>query len=302
MALDVGGRELRITSLDRVLYPETGTTKAHLLDYYARIAPVMLEHLRDRLLHLHRYPEGVTGPRFWQKQCPDGRPEWLPTAPIWSRDKQAFIEYCVVNEPAALLWAVNIGSLELHTSLHTIHDLVRPTAIAFDLDPGEGADLVHCCDVGLRLRDLFAGTGLRSFAKTSGSKGLQVYVPLNTSVAYGETKPIARGVAEMLEARWPELVVSRMARAARRGKVLIDWSQNTEHKSMVCAYSVRAKARPTVSTPVTWAEVEDAVAARDAGRLVFEMGDVPDRVAAHGDLFAPVLTERQDLGAALQST
>jgi bifunctional non-homologous end joining protein LigD len=293
MALDVGGRELRITSLDRVLYPETGTTKAHLLDYYARIAPVMLEHLRDRLLHLHRYPEGVTGPRFWQKQCPDGRPDWLPTAPIWSRDKQAFIDYCVVNEPAALLWAVNIGSLELHTSLHTIHDLVRPTAVAFDLDPGEGADLVRCCDVGLRLRDLFAGIGLRSFAKTSGSKGLQVYVPLNTSVAYAETKPIARGVAEMLEGRWPELVVSRMAKEARRGKVLIDWSQNTEHKSMVCAYSVRAKARPTVSTPVTWDEVSDAVDRGDADSLVFGMDDVLARVEEHGDLFGEVLTLRQ---------
>src|SRR3954447_4790418 len=293
MALDVGGRELRVTSLHRVLYPETGTTKAALLGYYTRVAPVMVEHLRDRLLHLHRYPEGVTGPRFWQKQCPEGRPDWLPTAPIWSRDKQAFIEYCVVNEPAALLWAVNIGSLELHTSLHTIHDLVRPTAVAFDLDPGEGADLVRCCDVGLRLRDLFAGIGLRSFAKTSGSKGLQVYVPLNTSVAYAETKPIARGVAEMLERRWPELVVSRMAKEARRGKVLIDWSQNTEHKSTVCAYSVRAKARPTVSTPVTWDEVSAAVDRGDAGSLVFGMDDVLARVEEHGDLFADVLTLRQ---------
>src|SRR3954453_9260023 len=293
MALDVGGRELRVTSLDRILYPETGTTKADLLEYYARVAPVMVEHLRDRLLHLHRYPEGVTGPRFWQKQCPDGRPEWLSTAPIWSRDKQAFIEYCVANEPAAVLWAVNIGSLELHTSLHTVHDLMRPTAIAFDLDPGEGVGLVECCDVGLRLRDLFAGAGLRSFAKTSGSKGLQVYVPLNTSVAYGETKPIARGVAEMLEARWPELIVSRMAKDVRRGKVLIDWSQNTEHKSMVCAYSVRAKARPTVSTPVTWDEVSGAVERGDAGSLVFGMDDVLARVEEHGDLFADVLTLRQ---------
>ena len=293
MALDVGGRELRVTSLDRVLYPETGTTKADLLDYYARIAPVMVEHLRDRLLHLHRYPEGVTGPRFWQKQCPDGRPDWLPTAPIWSRDKQAFIEYCVANEPAAVLWAVNIGSLELHTSLHTVHDLMRPTAIAFDLDPGEGVGLVECCDVGLRLRDLFAGAGLRSFAKTSGSKGLQVYVPLNTSVAYGEAKPIARRVAEMLEARWPELIVSRMARDARRGKVLIDWSHNTEHKSTVCVYSVRAKARATVSTPVTWDEVSAVVEGGDAGSLVFEMADVLARVERDGDLFAEVLTLRQ---------
>ena len=293
----VEGRELSIRNLDRVLFPRAGTTKAELLDYYVRIADVMLPHLRERLLHMHRYPEGVDGPRFWQKGCPEDRPEWVPTAPVWSRDKHANIEFCVVNELAALLWAVNIGSIELHTSLHLRDQLHRPTVLAFDLDPGEGAGLPDCGEIALRLREMLRGAGLESFAKTSGSKGLQVYVPLNSDAAsYELTKPLARRVAELLEGDTPEAVVARMAKALRKGKVLVDWSQNTEHKSMVCAYSVRAKQRPTVSTPVRWDEVEQAV---DSGRselLVFEMGDVLERVGADGDLFAGVLTTRQQLG------
>jgi bifunctional non-homologous end joining protein LigD len=293
----VSGRSLTIRHLDRVVYPRTGTTKGELLDYYVRVADVMLPHLRDRLLHMHRYPEGVEGPRFWQKACPEHRPEWLPTAPVWSREKQADIRYCVVNELAALLWAVNLGSIELHTSLHRRDDLDRPTTLTFDLDPGDGAGMLDCCEVGLRVRDMFADVGLRSFAKTSGSKGLQVYVPVNTEVAYSETKPLAKSIAELLERTAPDAVVSRMAKSLRSGRVLVDWSQNTEHKSMVCAYSVRAKQRPTVSAPVGWDEVEAAVDAGDAGALVFEMDDVIDRVADRGDLFEPVLTLRQPLRA-----
>src|SRR3954453_15918046 len=196
----IPGRRLRIPNLDRVLHPQTGTTKAQLLDYYVRVADAMLPHLRDRLLHMHRYPEGVTGPRFWQKQCPEHRPPWVPTAAVYSRDKRADIDYCVVNELAALLWAVNLGSLELHTSLHLRHDLHRPTVLAFDLDPGEGATLLDCCEVALRLRELMRAGGLESFAKTSGSKGLQVYVPLNSeAVSYELTKPLSRKVAGLLE-------------------------------------------------------------------------------------------------------
>jgi bifunctional non-homologous end joining protein LigD len=295
---DVDGRSLAIRNLDRVVFPRAGTTKGDLLDYYVRVAEVMLPHLRDRLLHMHRYPEGVEGPRFWQKGCPEHRPDWVPTTPVWSRDKQANIDFCVVNELAGLLWAVNIGSIELHTSLHLRDDLDRPTVLAFDLDPGEGVGLVHCCEVALVLRDMFAGAGLRSLAKTSGSKGLQIYVPLNSEVSYATAKPTAKAIAELLEADRPKQVVSRMAKSLRGGKVLVDWSQNTEHKSMVCAYSVRAKQRPTVSTPVTWEEVELAVDAGDAAALVFEMGDVLDRVAEHGDLFAPVLATRQALRSA----
>jgi bifunctional non-homologous end joining protein LigD len=297
MELEAGGRTLSIRHLDRVVFPRAGTTKGELLDYYTRIAPAMLPHLRERLLHMHRYPEGVEGPRFWQKACPEHRPDWVPTAAVWSRDKQADIDYCVVNELATLLWAVNLGSIELHTSLHGTAELHRPTTLAFDLDPGEGVGILECCEVGLRLRDLFGGVGLRSFAKTSGSKGLQIYVPLNSEVTYAQTKPLSRSIAELLEAAAPEAVVSRMARSLRAGKVLVDWSQNTEHKSMVCAYSVRAKQRPTVSTPLGWDEIEAALDSGDADALVFEMGDVLDRVRARGDLFEPVLTLRQELRA-----
>jgi len=293
--LDVGGRRLAIGHLDRVVFPRTGTTKGELLDYYVRVADAMLAHLRDRLLHMHRYPEGVEGPRFWQKGCPEHRPEWIPTAPVWSRDKGEAIEFCVVQELAALLWAVNIGSIELHTSLHRRDDLHRPTVLAFDLDPGPGAGLLECAEVALRVRALLAGLGLAAWPKTSGGKGLQVYVPLDGAATYAQTKPVARTVAEVLEAQTPERVVSRMARSLRAGGVLVDWSQNTEHKSMVCAYSVRARERPTVSTPLRWSEVEAAVGSGDAGALVFEMGDVLERLAAHGDLFAPVLAERQAL-------
>ena len=293
--VDVGGRRLAIGNLDRVVFPRTGTTKAELLDYYARVADAMLPHLRDRQLHMHRYPEGVEGPRFWQKGCPASRPEWVSTVPVWSHDKGEPIEYCVVDELATLLWAVNIGSIELHTSLHLRSDLHRPTALAFDLDPGPGAGLLQCAEVALRVRALLADLGLCCHVKTSGGKGLQVYVPLDGTATYAETKPVARTVAEVLEAQTPDRVVSRMARSLRAGKVLVDWSQNTEHKSMVCVYSVRANERPTVSTPLRWAEVEDALDRGDAGALVFEMGAVLERVAEHGDLFAPVLTDGRPL-------
>jgi bifunctional non-homologous end joining protein LigD len=282
---DVGGRRLSIGNLDRVVYPEPGVTKAELLRYYTRIAPVMLPHVSGRLLHMHRYPEGVDGPRFWQKECPEHKPDWVPTVGVWSRDKREEICYCVIDEVAALLWAVNLGSLEIHTSLHTREDLHRPTWLVFDLDPGEGVDVLGCAEVALRLRDVLEGMGLRPCVKTSGSKGLQVYVPMDRT--YAETKPLARAVAEGLERTWPERVTSRVQRSLRPGKVLIDWGQNTEHKSMVAVYSARAKPRPTVSTPLSWDELE---AARTPSDLVFELEDVLARVETHGDLFADVLT------------
>jgi bifunctional non-homologous end joining protein LigD len=286
---------LAIRNLDRVVFPRAGTTKAQLLDYYVRVADAMLAHLRGRLLHMHRYPEGVEGPRFWQKQCPATRPDGVSVVPVWSRDKQADIEYCSIEELPGLLWAVNIGSIELHTSLHSRVDLHRPTVLAFDLDPGADIDVVACAEVALWLRHALDAIGLRSLVKTSGSKGLQVYVPLNSEVTYAETKPMAKGIAEALEAHWPERVTSRMARSLRAGKVLVDWSQNTEHKSMVCVYSVRAKARPTVSTPLRWEEVEAAARSREAALLTFEMADVLRRLDEHGDLFADALTVRQTL-------
>jgi bifunctional non-homologous end joining protein LigD len=292
--LEVAGRRLRLTTLDRVYFPRTGTTKADLLRYYIDVGEVMLPHLRERLLHMHRYPEGVTGPRFWQKGCPEHRPGWIPVAPVWSRDKGQTIDYCVVNELGALLWAVNLGSLELHSSLHRRDDPDHPTVVAFDLDPGEGAGIVECCAVALRLRELFDGLGLEGFPKTSGSKGLQVYVPLG-GATYGFTKAASRRIAELLEHQTPDAVVSRIARAARRDRVLVDWSQNTPHKSMVAVYSVRARDRPTVSTPVRWDEVERCAAAGDPSLLSFDVDDVRARVREHGDLFAAVLSLRQEL-------
>jgi bifunctional non-homologous end joining protein LigD len=297
---EIDGRRLTIRHLDRVIFPQNGTTKKDLLDYYVRISGAMLPHLRDRLLHMHRYPSGVNGPRFWQKACPEHHPDWIATAPVWSADKGATIDYCVVNELPALLWAVNLGSIELHTSLHERQELLRPTVLAFDLDPGEGVGVLECAEVALRVRDLLDGFGMQSLVKTSGSKGLQVYVPLNNlNASYRTTKPVARGIAELLESQTPDRVVSRMARALRPGKVFVDWSQNTEHKSMVCVYSVRAKQRPTVSTPLTWEELEAAIDAGDPGQLVFEMDDVLARLDEHGDLFAEVLTLGQEPGVQL---
>jgi bifunctional non-homologous end joining protein LigD len=300
--LEVEGRRVRVTTLERVMFPQPGTTKGELLQYYIRIGSAMLPHLRDRQLHMHRYPEGVDGPRFWQKACPEHRPDWVPVALVWSRDKHAYIEYCVVNELATLLWAVNLGSIELHTSLHRCEELHRPTAMAFDLDPGPGTNILHCAEVALRLRELLTTIGVEAYPKTSGSKGLQVFLPLNTDVTYDFTKPAARRIAEIFEEQTPDAVVSRIDRAVRQGRVLVDWGQNTEHKSMVCVYSVRAKERPTVSTPLLWQELEAAV---DSGRpeeLVFEMSDVVERVHEHGDLFAPVLNQRQDLESQVRNT
>jgi bifunctional non-homologous end joining protein LigD len=272
---DVDGRRSPIRQLDQVVFPGTGTTTADLLGYYTAVAPIMLPHLRDRLSHMHRHPEQMD---------------------------DAAIDSCVVDEPDALLRVVNIGTIELHASLHPRSDLHRPTVMAFQLDPGESAGMLHCAEVALRLRQALDNLGLASFPKTSGSSGLQVYVPLNNEISYSVTKPLSHRIAELLEAQSPGLVASRMARAVRAGKVLVDWSQNTRHKSMVCVYSVRAQQRPTVATPVEWSEVREAVESGQPGHLSFEMTDVLKRIEQRGDLFAPVLTMRQQLPAQALST
>jgi len=278
-----------------VLWPKSGFTKGQVIDYYARIAETILPHLTDRPLTLKRYPDGVQGPYFYEKRCPTHRPDWVNTVPIWSGRNEGEIDYCLCNERATLIWLAQLASLELHPSLSLAHDIERPTVLAFDLDPGAPADILDCCRVGLRLRDLFAGLDLECFSKTSGSKGLQIYVPLNEDVTYEETKPYARAVAQALERAEPDLVVSRMAKNLRKGKVLVDWSQNDEHKTTVCVYSLRARERPTVSTPVSWDEVEAAAERGDADLLSFEAEDVLERVDRQGDLFAPVLELRQEL-------
>jgi bifunctional non-homologous end joining protein LigD len=291
----VEGRRLRLSNLDKVFYPSTGFTKGQVIDYYIRVAPALLPHLADRPLTLKRYPNGVTGAFFYEKRCPSHRPDWVRTEAVWSEANQGVIDFCVVDDVATLAWAANLADLELHTYLHRAPAVDRPTMMVFDLDPGPPADVLQCCEVALLLRGLLDRLGLAHAVKSSGSKGLQVYVPLNVEVDYDRTKAFARAAAEHLERTRPDLVVSSMKKALRAGKVLVDWSQNDAHKTTVSVYSLRARERPTVSTPLKWREVEAALGARDGGRLSFEPPDVLARVKRHGDLFAPVLGVRQRL-------
>ncbi len=293
--VEVEGRRLSLSNLDKVLYPEPGFTKGQVIDYYTRAWPVLGAHLRGRPLTLKRYPNGVRGKYFYEKECPSHRPDWVRTEAVWSRHNGRHVNFCVADDLPTLVWAANLADLELHTSLSMAIEVGTPTMMVFDLDPGEPAAILECARVGLWLRALFDQLGLQSFAKTSGSKGLQLYVPLNTPTSYAETKPFARALAELLEGQHPELVVSSMKKELRAGKVLIDWSQNDEHKTTVCVYSLRAREWPTVSAPVTWVEVESALEAGDPETLVFTSERALDRATAQGDLFAPVAELEQRL-------
>jgi bifunctional non-homologous end joining protein LigD len=287
-------RELKLTNLDKVLYPQTGFTKGEVVAYYSQIAPVLLGHLADRPLTVTRWPDGVRGKSFFQKQAPAHRPEWVRTATVASANKP--IDYTLANDLPTLVWLANLAAIELHVPLARAGAMEHPTALVFDLDPGAPASIVECCHVGLQLQGMFEHLGLQSFVKTSGSKGLQVYVPLNSAdVAYERTKPFAKAVAELLESAEPDVVVSRMTKTRRTGKVLIDWSQNDAKKTTVCAYSLRATERPTVSTPLDWDEVRAGRDAGDPASLAFEAGQVLARAVARGDLFAPVLSLVQEL-------
>ena len=301
MEVDVQGRHLKLSNLDKVMYPASGFTKGHVIDYYTRIAPAMLEHLRDRPLTRIRYPNGVDEKFFYEKNCPDHRPEWVEVARIFTRGTGRWggegrgardIDFCLANDLPTLIWLANLAALELHTSLGTATAYDHPTMVAFDLDPGPPATIVECCRVALLLRDMFERLGLSCFPKTSGSKGMQVYLPLNTPATYDETTPFARAVAELLEQEHRDLVVSQQSKELRKGKVLVDWSQNVDFKTTVCVYSLRAREQPTVSTPITWEEVESAQEPED---LRFEAQDVLERVERHGDLYAPVLEVEQRL-------
>src|SRR5438477_8153675 len=293
--VEIQGKQLSLSNLQKVMYPATGFTKAQVIDYYVRIAPVLLPHLRGRPLTMKRYPEGVNGVHFYEKNCPTHRPEWVTTAPIWSEGNNRWMDYCMVQDLPTLVWAANLADLELHTSLSLAKKILQPTMLVFDLDPGPPADIVLCCQVGLWLRQIFEQLGLETFPKTSGSKGLQVYLPLNTPVTYEQTKPFAHELARVLERQHPQLVVSDMKKSLRAGKVFVDWSQNDDHKTTVCVYSLRAKDRPMVSTPVTWLEVERCHQQQDATLLAFETEAALQRVEKHGDLFEPVLKLKQKL-------
>ncbi len=258
--LEIEGRQIRVSNLEKVLYPEAGFTKGQLIDYYVRIAPVLLPHLANRALTLKRYPNGVDGMFFYEKNCPKYRPAWMKTAKVWSEGNDRFMDYCIAGDLPTLVWLANLADIELHTSLARAANVKRPTVIAFDLDPGAPANMVQCCQVGLWIRDIFEHLGLQSFAKTSGSKGLQIYVPLNSAVTYDQTKPFAKAIARLLEDSHSDHVVSDMKKALRVNKIFVDWSQNDDHKTTVNVYSLRARERPTVSTPVAWKEVEQCLA------------------------------------------
>jgi bifunctional non-homologous end joining protein LigD len=293
----VGRRKLKLTNLDKVLYPKTGTTKTEVIDYYARVADAILPHLRGRPLTLRRFPEGVGKPEtsFFEKNCPKHRPEWVKTTPIYVDRRAGTIDFCMCENLATLTWMAQLAALELHPSLSKATRMEQPTVLAFDLDPGAPASLVECCQVALRVRKLFADLGLEAFPKVSGGKGLQVYVPLNTKVTYEQTSPFAKAVAQLLERETPKEVVSKMAKAQRRGKVFVDWSQNHQKKTTIAVYSLRARERPTASIPLHWREVERAAKRGDAENLRFEIPAAIKHVEKEGDLFQPVLKLRQRL-------
>ena len=293
-SVEVEGRRLKLSNLDKVLYPETGTTKAEVIDYYAKIAPAMLPHLEERGVTLRRFPDGVEGGSFFEKRCPSHRPEWMPTV-LGPGDRRGGIDYCCLDSTPALVWAANMAALEIHAPMARGADIDAPTICVFDLDPGAPAAVAECADVALDIREALDRLGLQAFPKTSGSKGLQVYVPLNTPHTHEQCSAFAQAVAQLLERAAPAAVTSTMAKAVRPGKVFVDWSQNSRHKTTVAVYSLRARPRPTVSTPLTWDEVEAAASKRDEAPLSFEMQDVLDRVATHGDLFADVATLEQIL-------
>lgn len=294
-AVEIQGRHLKLSNLQKVMYPATGFTKQQVIDYYARIAPAILPHLNGRALTRKRYPDGVDGEPFFEKNAPQYRPEWIKTTPIWSEGNRRTVHYVLANDLPTLIWLANLAALELHPSLALAEDIKCPTEMVFDLDPGPPANMVQCCQVGLWLRDIFEHFGLQSFPKTSGSKGLQLYVPLNTPTTFDRTKMFSHALAQLLEHEHPDLVVSDMKKKLRTGKVLVDWSQNDEHKTTVSVYSLRAREHPAVSTPVTWEEVEKTLKKKDAGLLVFEAPQVVTRFEKMGDLFEPMNELKQRL-------
>jgi bifunctional non-homologous end joining protein LigD len=290
--VEVDGRTLSLSNLNKVMWPKSKTTKGEAIDYYARVAETLVPHLAGRPLTRVRFPDGVNGQRFFEKRAPKGVPQWVRTEAV-GMDRVGEIDFVVCDDKPTLVWLAQMGALELHPSLSKVDEMECPTVLAFDLDPGPPAAMRECCTVALRVRELFENIGLESFAKTSGSKGVQVYVPLNGRDTYERTKPFAHAVAKALEKAEPDLVVSRQTKSLRVGKVLVDWSQNTRSKTTVSVYSLRARERPTISTPISWDEV--GAGAEGTSELTFEAKDVLARIEKDGDLFEPVLRLEQAL-------
>ena len=293
----VGDRKLRLSNLEKILYPDVGFTKAQVIDYYVRIAPTMLPHIADRGITMRRYPDGVDAESFFNKRCPDWRPDWVE-AVAGPGESSGPIQYCQLSETAGLAWAANLAALEIHSPMARSDDIESPTMVVYDLDPGEGTDIVDCAKVALILSDLLDQIGLAGWPKTSGSKGMQVYVPLNRPHSHEHASSFARATGQLIERDLPDRVITSMSRSKRKGKVFIDWSQNSRHKTTIAPYSLRARSRPTVSTPIRWDEVSDTADAGDAELLVFTATDVLERVEDQGDLFVPTVTLEQELPGA----
>jgi bifunctional non-homologous end joining protein LigD len=291
----IGDRKVTLSNLDKVMYPAAGFTKGDVIDYYARVSAWLLPHVRLRPLTLRRFPDGVDGRSRFEKCCPERRPEWFPVVPVYVRSRGSEKPFCTVDDLASLIWLANQANLELHPMLCRAEDLDRPTAVAFDLDPGPERTLIDCADVALVLRGMLERVGLQSWVKSSGGKGLHVMVPLNTPVTFAQTRAFARTVAELMAARMPDLVTSAISQAERGGRVLIDWGQNAQHKSIVAVYSLRAQTSPTVSMPVTWAKLIEVAGKRRADGVAPDPAYALERLERDGDLFEPLLSRRQEL-------
>jgi bifunctional non-homologous end joining protein LigD len=300
--LTVGRRRVAVSNLEKILYPGTKFTKARVIDYYISVAKYLLPHLKDRPVTLKRFPEGVFGEAFYEKDAPAFTPSWVKTVAVPRRETPGpDIRYILINDLPTLVWVANLDTLELHPFLHRAQRLDRPTSIVFDCDPGEGSDLLVCARVALMLRGVLQELGFESYVKVSGSKGLQVYVPLNSAVTYAQTQPLAQGIAQLLAQREPKLIVAEMPKHLRTKKVFIDWSQNTDYKTTVSVYSLRAKTyRPYVSVPVRWDELSDALKSKDTESLFFTPEEMLERLEKIGDLFKPVLTKVQKLPSEVQ--
>jgi bifunctional non-homologous end joining protein LigD len=293
--VEIAGRKLSLSNLEKDLYPAYGFTKAHILEYYRRIANVILPHLKDRALTLKRYPEGVDQEFFFEKRCPVHRPAWVKTAAVNLEDREQ-MTVCLVNDLETLMWVANLASLELHVPLARAASPGVPDSLVFDLDPGDPANILDCARVALILRDLLKPLGLTGLVKTSGKKGLHVYVPLNRpETTFADTKKFSRAVAEILQKNYPELVTAKMAKEYRRGKVFINWSQNDSSKTMICVYSLRAREKPLVSFPLAWRDLEDLAGQDDPEKLQVISSEAVSRAGKQGDLFSEVLVKQQKL-------
>ena len=293
--VEVAGRRLSLSNLEKDLYPSYGFTKAQILEYYRRICPFILPHLKGRALTLKRYPEGVEKEYFFEKRCPSHRPTWVETTEVLLHDGER-MTFCVVNDLNALMWVQNLASLELHVPLARAGSPERPDSMVFDLDPGDQADVLDCARVAFTLRNLLADLGLTCYVKTSGQKGLHVFVPLNTDgVTFDRTKQFSKTVAEVLQRSYPDQITSKVAKEQRKKRVFINWAQNDDAKTMICVYSLRAREKPTVSFPLGWEELQDLADRGDPARFQVIHSEALTRAERDGDPFREVLVKKQKL-------